>query len=92
MLVLRQQRSRLHDHPVHAISTLHRLFVDERLLQGMQRAWSTQAFEGLDVAARNRPTRKSRMTESQADERTSGHCAFVHSRDWTIAECAAFQL
>src|ERR1700722_10009044 len=45
-----QKRRGLHDHAVNAVATLHRLLIDEGLLQGMQPLRRTQPFKRRDIA------------------------------------------
>src|SRR5712672_3307478 len=52
------QCRRLHDHPVDAITTLHGLFVDERLLQRMGFVGCTETLERHDVSASDAGDRK----------------------------------
>jgi hypothetical protein len=54
---LEEERSGLHDHAVDAITTLHRLFVDERLLHGMRLLGGAEPFQRDHIAAANRRQR-----------------------------------
>src|SRR5260221_13081975 len=52
--VVRQQRGGLHDHAVDAVAALHRLLVDEGLLDGVRTLVRPQPFKGYDLAVGNR--------------------------------------
>ena len=74
------QRRRLHDHPVDAITTLHGLFVDERLLQRMWFIWRTETLERDDVTAG--------YTGDWKDARAYGSTVEMHGAGSALAEPA----
>ena len=54
----REQRLGRHDDAVDAVAALHRLLVDERLLQPAGRSGRAQALDGGDLVSRGRPQRR----------------------------------
>ena len=61
-----EQRFCLHDHAVNAAAALHRLLVDERLLQRMPFSRRAQAFEGQNPLAACRTLRIRQAAKSKA--------------------------
>ncbi len=51
---LAQKRGRLHDHAVDAITALHRLLVDKRLLHGMGPLGSSEPFQSNHLSVAHR--------------------------------------
>ncbi|MNE68148.1 hypothetical protein D3C80_1637960 [compost metagenome] len=70
-----------HDHAVHAVTTLGRLLVDERLLHRVRRGLAAQPFEGGDIAAGG---------AGQGDDAgAGGHSVDDHRTRPTLAQAAA---